>query len=35
MNDLKSLVVPTACTTDGMGLKFFPETVLLLKSGPF
>ena len=27
----KSLVMPTAKTTDCMALKFFPETILLLK----
>ena len=26
-NGLKSLVVLTAKTTDGMNLKFFPETI--------
>ena len=28
---LKSLVIPTGKTTDHMALKFFPETILLLK----
>ena len=27
----KSLVIPTGKTTDHMALKFFPETILLLK----
>ena len=27
----KSLVIPTGKTTDHMTLKFFPETILLLK----
>ena len=27
----KSLVIPTGYTTDHMALKFFPETILLLK----
>ena len=27
----KSLVIPTGKTTDSMALKFFPETILLLK----
>ena len=28
---LKSFVIPTEKTTDCMALKFFPETILLLK----
>ena len=31
----KSLVIPTGKTTDRMALKFFPETVLLLKVDNF
>ena len=30
-NVQKSLVIPTGKTTDHMALKFFPETILLLK----
>ena len=30
-NGSKTLVVPTAKTTDGMAMKFVPETILLLK----
>ena len=31
----KSLVIPTGKTTDSMALKFFPETILLLKVDHF
>ena len=31
----KSLVIPTGKTTDHMALKFFPETILLLKVNRF
>ena len=31
----KSLVIPTGKTTDYMTLKFFPETILLLKEHHF
>ena len=31
----KSLVIPTGLTTDHMALKFFPETILLLKVDHF
>ena len=31
----KSLVIPTGKTTDHMALKFFPETILLLKVDHF
>ena len=31
----KSLVIPTGKTTDQMALKFFPETILLLKVDRF
>ena len=30
-NSSKSLVIPTALTTDGMAMKFLPETIFLLK----
>ena len=31
----KSLVIPTGKTTDYMALKFFPETIVLLKVDRF
>ena len=31
----KSLIIPTGKTTDHMALKFFPETILLLKVDSF
>ena len=31
----KSLVIPTGKTTDHMALKFFPETILILKVDHF
>ena len=31
----KSLVIPTRKTTDHVALKFFPETILLLKMDRF
>ena len=34
-NPSKSLVVPTALTTDEMVLKFFPEAIFLLKVDHF
>ena len=34
-NGSKMLVIPTANTTDGMAMKFLPETILLLKVDRF
>ena len=34
-NGSKTLVTPTAQTTDGMAMKFFPQTILLLKVDHF
>ena len=34
-NGSKTLIVPTAKTTDGMAMKFLPEIILLLKVDRF
>ena len=34
-NGLKTLVIPTASTTNGTAVKFFPENILLLKKDHF